>query len=101
MVDLSESAPFDVILRERITELAQAEQEERQLLADPIERLRLDAAQLVIALGGRPTPIGGVAAYLPSSDASRAEPSLNMLYPAPPPPPKPVEATASSGRKKR
>lgn len=100
MVDLSESAPFDAILRDRITELAQAEAAERQLLADPIERLRLDAAQLVIAWGGRPTPIGGVAAYLPSSEASRAAPSFDMRFPAPPPPP-PAEATAPPGRKKR
>jgi hypothetical protein len=101
MVGMSMLEPFDAILRERITELAQAEQAERQLLADPIERLRLDAAQLVITLGGRPTPIGGFSAYLPSTDAGRADPTLNLLFPAPPPPPKPVETPAPPRRRKR
>ncbi len=62
MTDI-EREPFGVLLREKLAELDADESPHFAIEDDPVERLRLDARQVVMADDGAPMPRAGHQAY--------------------------------------
>jgi hypothetical protein len=78
-----EAAAFGVLLREKLAELDADEAATEALGDDPVERLRLDARQVVLADHHGPLPRGGHQAYAAPAAPTAPEPGqrhLNILY---------------------
>lgn len=74
---------FDLLLREKLAELDQAELPPSALDVE-IDRLRLDAAQLVAATNGRPFLLGNQSAYAHKHDSSAPSGEhIDIVFPAP------------------
>lgn len=67
---------FGLLLREKLAELDADESHQLVIEDDPVERLRLDARQVVLADDGTPMPRGGHQAYTnpPASPNDHAGP---------------------------
>lgn len=70
--------PFDALLREKLAELDADETAHEAMQDDPVERLRLDARQAVLADHG-PMPRGGHQAYVTPLMEEPKKRHLNIL----------------------
>lgn len=74
---------FDLLLREKLAELDQADAPPSAFDVE-IERLRLDAAQLVAITNGRPFMLGGASAYTHQHDIKPPSGEhVDIVFPAP------------------
>lgn len=74
---------FGLLLREKMAELDADEASQLALVSDPVERLRLDARQVVLAEQLGPMPRSGHQVYVTPAAPAAAEPGqrhLNILY---------------------
>lgn len=74
---------FGVLLREKLAELDADDAATAALEDDPVERLRLDARQVVLMDHPGPLPRGGHLAYVEPAAPRAVEPGqrhLNILY---------------------